>query len=270
MKNKKLFLFTIVFFVVITIWWISLFVRGQQSGTENDIFTSVYGAVAFWGGIAGLVIAKKWGGFKSILGKAFGSFALGLLAQFVGQICYSYYIIVLGMEVPYPSIGDFAFFSTGFLYAFGSIQLIRSLGIRPALKTYQGRIGAILIPLLWAFSSYFFFLRGYVFDWSSPVVIILDLASPIIDGVYISLIILVYLLSKKFLGGIMKFPVLFLMVAVFSQAIADYVFIFRASREMVYSGGVSDYIYLLSYTLMTIALMYLGFVFKKLTDGSND
>lgn len=270
MKKKKLFVFTLAFFVAFTIWWIAIFLRGITEGLENNLFTSTYGVVALWGGVAGLVMAHKWGGFKSILGKAFGAFSLGLLAQFIGQVFYSYYILVLGVEVPYPSVGDFAFFSTGILYAYGAIQLMRSIGIRIGFKTYQGRIGAIIVPLLWAVSSYFFFLRGYEFDWSSPLVIILDLISPVMDGVYISLIVLAFLVSKNFLGGVMKKPILFLMVAVCTQSVADYTFIYRASRELVCGGGISDYVYLIAYVLMTVSLMYLGFVFKKITEGPND
>jgi hypothetical protein len=266
LRKRKLFVFTVSFFVILSIWWLAIYFRGLKEGVENNIFTNVYPWVSLWGGIAGLVIARQWGGYKSILGRAFGAFSLGLLGQAFGQVCYAYYIWVLKVDIPYPSIGDIGFFSTGIFYAYGAIQLMRASGVQFSFKTYKGRIVAIIIPVIWALSTYFFFLKGYEFDWKQPLVIILDLVSPIIDGVYLSLAILTYLLSRKILGGIMRAPVLFLLLAIMAQAISDYTFIYQVSRNTIYYAGVNDYMYLVSFTLMALALMYLGISFNRLNE----
>ncbi len=266
-KRHKLELIAIVFFVVLSIWWVTIYARGLRDSTENNLFTLTYFWISLLGGVVGLINAKRWGGFKSILGKSFIAFSLGLLGQTFGQICYSFYIYVLQVEVPYPSIGDFGFFATGILYAYGSLQLMRAAGARFSVRSYSGKAVALIIPILWALFSYYFFLNGYEFDWSSPFTIVLDLVSPIIDGVYLSLAILTYLLSKKFLGGIMKKPILLLLVAIVLEAANDYFFIYQTSRETWYVGGINDYFYLLAYTVMTIALMQLGASFKKINEA---
>jgi len=266
-RDKKLTVFTVFFLIVLSIWWASIFIRGLKEGIENDLFTVIYPLVSIWGGIAGLLISRKWGGWKSILGKAFGAFSLGLLGQAFGQICYSYYIYVLKIEVPYPSVGDFGYFATGIFYAIGSIQLMKATGVKFSIGSYSGRALAIIIPLLWALGSYYFFLKGYMFDWSNPLVIVLDLVSPIIDGIYLSLAILTFLLSRKFLGGLMRLPILLLLLSVIAEAVSDFTFLYQESREIWYVGGVNDYMYLVTYVLMTFTLLQLGRSFKKITEG---
>ena len=271
LRNKKLLVFTLGFMVVMAIWWATIYLRGLTESIENDAFALIYPLVSLWGGLAGLIMAKQWGGHRSILGRAFGSFALGLLGQAFGQICYQYYIYVFKVEVPYPSIGDFGFFSTGIFYAYGALQLMKATGVRFSLKTYGGRAIAIIIPVLWALSSYYFFLKGYEFDWTQPITIVLDLISPIIDGVYLSLAILTYLLSRKFLGGLMRMPVLVLLFAILSEAISDYTYIYLATykQDALYQASVNDFMYFVTYTLMALSLMLLGRAFTKLTEQTS-
>jgi len=268
-KKRKLLILSTVFFAVVSVWWFTIYFRGLTEGHENELFTIVYPFISLFGGVVGLFMAKRWGGYKSILGRAIGAFSLGLLGQAFGQASYNFYIVVLGVEVPYPSIGDFGFFSTGIFYAYGLIQLMKAVGAKFSLKSYGGKAIAIVIPVLWAFFSYWFFLRGYVFDWSNPVVVVLDLISPIIDGAYLSLAILAFILSKRWLGGLMKWPMLLLLAAIVSEAITDFTFIYQVSREQWYIGGINDYMYLITYTLMTLALIQLGYAFSKLTDKNS-
>lgn len=266
LRGRKLTTFTILFLVVLSLWWFSMSFRGLKEGVENNLFTVIYPWVSLWGGIAGLIISMNWGGVKSVLGKAFGAFSLGLLGQAFGQICYSYYIYILKIEVPYPSIGDIGFFATGIFYAFGSIQLMKATGAKFSIRSYGGKAIAIIIPILWALGSYYFFLRGYSFDWSNPLVVVLDLISPIIDSVYLSLSILTFLLSRKFLGGLIRYPILLLLIAIVAEAVSDFTFLYQESRELWYVGGLNDYMYLVTYALMTLALLQLGKLFNKVTE----
>lgn len=271
-KERKLALFSIVFFGVLTIWWISISVRGLKEGNENNIFTVTYWWVSIWGGIAGLFIARKWGGSKSVLGRAFYAFSIGLLGQAFGQIVYSYYIYVRGVEVPYPSLGDIGYFSTGMFYVYGLIQLGKATGANMSFKTYRGRIIALVIPIFFLALSYFLFLRGSgnVVDFHRPIKTIIDFGFPLVDAIFLSFAIVAYLNSRKFLGGIMRSPILFLLLALVVEAIADFTFVYQVSREQWYVGGTNDFMYLISYTLMALALMQLGYVFSKLTENNHD
>lgn len=266
-RKRKLTLITTIIFVLLASWWLSIYFRGLTEGSENDVFANIYCVVALIGGVAGLVVSKRWGGYKSILGRAIGAFALGLLGQFFGQLVFDYYHFILGVELPYPSIADIGFFSTGLFYGYGAIQLMKVAGANFSLRSYKGKAIAIIIPILWAVFSYWFFFRGYQFDWSQPLATILDLISPIIDAAYVSLAILAYILSRKWLGGFMRWPILFLLVAIISEAFADFHFLYQASRETWYAAGTNDLLFLVTFTLMALALLQLGTSFNKINEG---
>ena len=103
----------IIFFVLYVIWWIGLrFIPYDSRNMIFHYFAGSYGLIALWGGIWGLITTLKWGSIRSIIGRAITMFALGLFAQEFGQLAYAYYILVLHIEVPYPSIGDVGYFGS--------------------------------------------------------------------------------------------------------------------------------------------------------------
>jgi hypothetical protein len=255
----------LVFLLLMTIWWLAIYFRHLKEGFENDVFTCLYFLSALWGGIWGLYYARYWGSFKSVLGRSLIAFSLGLLGQAFGQIFYNSYIYLLGIEVPYPSIGDIGFFSTWLFYAYGLALLARVSGAKISLKSFVSQIQAIVIPLSFLSIAYALFLRGYEFDWGNPIKIILDFGYPLGAAVYISFAILTYLLSRKALGGIMRFPIIFLIIALIFEALGDFTFNYQVSQETWYVGGTNDFLFLWAYSLMAIALVQLGVVFKRIS-----
>lgn len=265
-KNKAFKLVTI-FFIGLTIWWVTIFARGLTEGNENNLFTVVYPILSLLGGIAGWVFAKKWGGFKSTLGSSIGMFALGLLAQFVGQVMYSYYIYIKGIEIPYPSVGDISFFSSIIFYLIGVILLSKVSGLKMSVKSMRGKLQAFLIPLGILLISYLVFLKGYAPDWSNKMVIFLDFGYPIGQAVYVSIAILALLISKDILGGMMRKPIMLLVAALILQYIADFNFSYQVSRDAWYVGGFNDYLYCAAYFFMTISLFSIGNMFYKVQES---
>jgi len=263
-KSSRLVQFSTVFVIALTIWWVSIFVRGLQEGTENDAFTLIYPLISIWGGVTGLVISKRWGGLKSVLGRSIFFLALGLLSQAFGQASYAVLIYIVGIEVPYPSIGDIGYFGSVIFYIIGVSLLARVAGARISLRSFGGKLQAVLIPLALLILSYFFFLRGYEFDWSSPLTVLLDFGYPLGQAFYVALAILTVLLSWKVLGGMMRGPLMFLLLALVIQYFSDYMFLFLVSREQWYVSGPNDYLYLISYFAMTIGLAQLGTMFKRI------
>src|SRR3989344_6674976 len=110
LRTKTSFL-VLTIFSLFTLWWlhINFFLKTTDS-SHNLVFTDTYGIIALIGGIAGLFISKKWGGYRSLMGRSILFFALGLLLQEFGQLSYSVYYYVLHVEVPYPSVGDIGYF----------------------------------------------------------------------------------------------------------------------------------------------------------------
>ncbi len=267
LKGSKNLQIITVFFAILTVWWLSIFFRGLAEGPENNAFTLIYPLLSLIGGVAGLSFAKKWGGLKSVLGGSITYFSAGILAQFAGQALYSYYIYVLGVEVPYPSVGDVAFFGSVVFYIFGVVQLAKVSGLRLSFATLSGKVQAFIIPLIVLFLSYWIFLNGYEPDWSDWVVTFLDFGYPIGQVVYVSIALLALLISKNILGGVMRKPIMLLIMALIVQYIADFHFSYQASRDTWYVGGTNDFIFAFAYFLMAISLFSIGNMFYKVKDS---
>jgi hypothetical protein len=255
---------SIILFVLLTLWWLVLrLIHVSSDSNENQLFAAVYGIMALLGGIWGINIARKWGGFRSIFGKSLLFFTLGLFSQEVGQIAYSFYIYFLRIPLPYPSIGDLFFYGTIPLYIVAVLYLAKASGVHISLRSFSNKIQAIVIPIVMLLLSYFIFLNGYKFDWSNPLKVILDFLVPFGQAIYISFAILTYTLTRGILGGVMKNKVFFILMALVAQYIADWTFIFQANRQIWYAGGIDDYMYLCAYFLMTFTLLKLNSVYSE-------
>lgn len=254
----------LVFFVLITLWWLYIFVSGFEQTFQNYAFAATYGLLAAWGGVWGLLISKKWGGFSSTIGKAIIALSLGLLAQEFGQLTFSYYNIFSKIEIPYPSLADVGFFGSVILYIIGISLLAKASGVKFVLKTIVNKFQAVLIPMVMLTISYFMFLRDYEFDFSEPLRVFLDFGYPFSEAIYISIAILTYTLSRKLLGGIMKSRILLIIFAFVVQYIAESNFLYQTLQETWVNGGYGDYIYFLAYFLMTLGLVQIKTALDKL------
>jgi len=262
-KNEWQAKVSLLLFILLTGWWI--FIQQQTVGVDlnHNYFSDTYGLIALWGGVWGFYISIGWGGMKSIVGKTIIFFSIGLLLQEFGQLAYSYYYLFEGISVPYPSIGDIGYFGSIPFYILGVYNLAKSSGIVISLKSIENKFQAVLIPLGMLAVSYFLFLRGYEFDFSQPLTIFLDFGYPLGQSIYISLALLTFLLSRKLLGGMMKGRILFFLFALVMQYLADFTFLFQANNDSWSAGGLNDYLYLVSYFLMSIALFQMYTALSK-------
>ncbi len=266
MRSDKKNWVAIILLIILTIWWIVLqpFNSDEALTPHKYIWGSSYQLLALWGAISGFFISSHWGGYKSKLGRAILAFSIGLLFQVFGQTVYSYYNLFAKIEAPYPSLGDIGFFGSIPMYIYGCILLANVSGVRISLKTFDKKIQAFFIPFIVLFLSYLVFLKGYAFDLTQPLKIFLDFGYPLGQAVYISIAILTLLFSWKSLGGRMKRPVTLFLAALIFQYICDYNFLFQSNQGTWLVGGYGDYIYALSYFFMTIAIIFIGRVFKEL------
>ncbi|MEO6508588.1 MAG: hypothetical protein ABIO02_01420 [Patescibacteria group bacterium] len=266
-KKERSAQIALALFVFFTIWWLTLrFIGVADESNQNQLFAAVYGVVALLGGIWGLSISGKWGGIHSILGKSLLFFTLGLFFQEIGQLSYSFYIYYLKSPLPYPSIGDLFFYGTIPLYIYAVVLLAQASGVHISLRSLSSKLQALVIPAVMLLLSYVVFLKGYQFDWTNSLKVFLDFVVPFGQAIYISLALLTFTLSRGILGGIMKTKVLFIVLALVAQYLADWTFLFQANREIWYAGGINDYMYLCAYFLMTVGLLQLKTVYSELKE----
>ncbi len=258
-------------YVIISAWffYLHLFLNFNLDGTQYDlkIWASSYQIIALLGGMFGLYVSRKWGGYRSIVGKAVLFFALGLLLQVFGQSFDSYLNVLKNVEIPYPSLGDIGFFGSVVSYIVGAYYMLKSVGFKFSFKSLKGKLIAIIIPLIILISSYLFFLRGYEFDWSSPLRVFLDFGYPFGEAIYLSIAILAFLVSLNYLGGIMRKPILLFIFALFIQYACEFTFLSQASAGTWYAGGVNDFMYFTSYFIMALSLVKLGSTFYKIKNS---
>lgn len=235
-------------FIFLTIYWL-------YSGEKHFLgdFASIYFVIALLGSLNGFVMAKKMDCLNSSIGKSILMFSLGLLSQVFGQLVYSYYYYNNYM-IAYPSWGDIGFFGTIPLYIMGVLYLSKFLGVRINLRSYMYELGALIVPLAMLCLSYIHLLGDYHFSENNFLRIILDFGYPFGQTVYISIAFLALLLSKQIFGS-MKRKLRLIIIALVCQYIADYVFIYLAHEGKISPGGISDYIYMMAYLLISIAII---------------
>lgn len=264
-KHPQAAIGTLIFLLLSSWWLFNQFFLPPGHDSYNT-FGQIYGVMAFWAACWGVVTAEKWGGWKSIMGRAILMFSLGLGAQFFGQVAYSYYVYILHIEIPYPSLGDLGYFGSIPLYIYGIYLLAKAAGVKVGLRNFMNQLQALIIPFVMILIAYWLFLRNYEFGDTSWLVVLLDFGYPLGEAIYISIAILAYVLSRNVLGGVMKKRILFILVALSVQFLADYLFLFQVKNETWYVGGISDYLYLLAYFLMTLSLLQLNTVFARLRE----
>ncbi|MES2315122.1 MAG: hypothetical protein V4486_00075 [Patescibacteria group bacterium] len=267
-NNKRELLIAIILFVGISIFFFYVYSLDVDSSLkQRQIFGGIYTVMALFGGIAGMKVSRNWGGYKSLVGKAMLIMSVGLFLQTFGQLFNSYWNIFQKVEIPYPSIGDIGFFGSVLAYIYSSFLLSKIGGGKFSLKLVKNKIWAAIIPVAILFISYFLFLQGYEFDWSNKLKILLDFGYPLGQALYISIAILAFLISRNMLGGIMKKPILFLLFALVMDYLADFVFLYQVGHGTWYTGGIDDYLYFVSYFVMSLALIYTGWNFYKIKNS---
>lgn len=256
-------------FILFTAFWLLLQI-GVFNGmtlfdhTIHKFFGAIYGVVALWGGVWGIIIAHKWGGHKSVLGRGLYMFGIGLLLQEFGQISLSYLDYVYHIAGAYPSVGDIGYFGSIFFYIAGILMFAQAAGVKFGLQTIVNKFKAVSIPLIALSAGYILFLKDYTLDWSDPVKVGLDLGYPLLQAFYVSLALLTYFLTRGVLGGIMKNRIAFILTALSIQFLADYTFLYQSAHGTWTVGGINDYMYLAAYFFMSFGLMQFKTVFDSL------
>src|ERR1035437_597324 len=269
LNTKRSYLVQILLYLSFTVWW--LYIRHldlESTRNARQIWGATYQLLALYGGIVGLIISQKWGGYKSLLGKIILVFSLGLLLQVFGQTYSSYYVFHYVVESPpYPAIGDIGFFGSVLMYIYGVFLLSKVSGVGVSLRKLHNKIFAFLIPCIILCSSYFFFLQGYAFDWSNPIKVILDFGYPFGQAFYVSIAILSLSMSWHVLGGVMKKSILILIFALLFQYFSDSMFLYQSNQGNWFVGNINDFLYATSYFIMAISLINFGETFKRIKNS---
>ena len=140
----------------------------------------------------------------------------------------------------------------------------KASGIKMGLRSFFGKIQAIVIPLIMVGVAYFLFFKDIPLDFSDPLRTFLDFGYPGFEIIAISIAILTYSLSRNILGGVMRPQILFIIFALIFQYITDYTFLYQVGVETYYNGGVVDLLYTTSFTIMALVIINLNSTYEKI------
>ena len=270
-QNKNTYQYiAIALFVVLSLWWLSFQGRVNHQTSSDQIEANFYSITALFGSIIGFMAAKKWGGFKTVLGKAITFFSVGLFLQEVGQLIsdYSFYV-QHSAAIPYPGFSDLAFFSSVIMYVIGVVYLSKAAGVHRSLKNTNAKIIAVVVPVVLLSFSGFLLVFNQHYDFSHPLTVFLDIGYPVGQAAYISMALVAYLVSRKAFGGLLRKCIIWIIVALIVQYAADFTFIYQSHHNSYVTGSYDDYFYLLSQFLMSTALIQFLSVYNKLGVKSN-
>ncbi|HET7827296.1 MAG TPA: hypothetical protein VFK97_00315 [Candidatus Saccharimonadales bacterium] len=251
-------------FLAFVAWWASFQSVVTHQGRSVQWFGGTYGVVALIGAFIGFAVMRKWGGYKTILGRALLFYALGLLAQEAGQLIYTYYIYGAKIQIPYPSWGDLAYFGSVLLYIYATILLAKATGVRFSLKRKSYKLAAFLVFAVILSTSYLVFLHHHQYNWHKPLTAFLDFGYPMGQAIYISLAVTAYLLSRRMLGGIMRAGILIIILALVIQYFSDFTFLYQSSRGTWQTGHWNDLSYLVAYFVMATAMVKFNLTYRDL------
>ncbi len=266
-KHDVSSIFVFSYFLMLTGWWAVLYFFFESRLIEqNLVWAATYQFLAWFGAIYALKNSHVWGDVHSRLGMSMICFGAGLLLQGIGQTVFSFYTTILHIDIPYPSLADIGFFGSIPFYLSGAYMLAQLSGAEISIKSFAGRIQVLFVPIFMLSFSFIVFLGDYQYDWSQPLKTFLDIGYPLGQAMYVSIAILALSLSWKTSGGMIRQPIIFLIIALVVQYFADFIFLYQAHVETFYSGGTSDFLYLVSYFCMTMALIRIGSMSKTVAE----
>jgi len=259
-STKRSFLLIFILWLCLTGWWAYINFIIDPTDNQRYAFGALYGLMALSGAVYGVMSARKWGGTKSALGTALLMLGLGLGAAEFGQLAFSYYNIIKGVEIPYPSIADVGFFGAIPLYVIAALSVARVVGTKYSMKTGLRKFIFLLIPLAALGVSYAVFLRTYEFEGASALRVFLDFGYPLGQALYVCLALLIYVSTLKTLGGVMKRRILLLLAAFAVQYAADFNFLYQTLHGTWVNAAYGDYLYFVAYTLMATTLVLFSYI----------
>jgi len=242
-----------LFSLAFVLFWVFVNVLSPDEVWQG-YFSDTYGFLALLGGVLGLLTARSWGFFKSQVGLSLSLLSFGLLSQFLGQLGYSFLYYAYGLENAYPAFCEIFFVLSVPLYAVGCYYIAKASGFHVSLRQKRNKAVAFITPLVVLLFSYIAFIRTYDFSSNPLLNTVIEIYYPIGQSLFLSMSLAAFITTRACLGGIMKKPVLLILIALVFQYLADSMFIYETTHETWQAGSISALVFVISYALMSLAL----------------
>jgi hypothetical protein len=244
--------------------WLYIRFGSNVSDTTRNYFALSLSVSPFIAGCIGFHVAKLWGGLKSLLGKAISALSTGLVLWALGNFTWAYYNIIEHVEAPYPSLADAGYGLGVLFWILCTIYLGKALGVSLLLKKEP--------PLKWlavGFAiasvglSYYLFVsvaRGGDLGLQGTDLLkaFFDLYYPLTDVVALLVIASVFIVSARYIGGLLRRPIVTILLGVLCSYIYDLTFSYSTTKETYINGQFSDIFLLAATVALSISLVMFG------------
>jgi len=271
MKHKLVIGILVLNYLIAAVFTCAFFYLNAQSSLGNNLYGVLFlGFIPVYGGINGLFIARRWGSFRSAVGRALIYLSLGLISWGIGTYIYSgIYNLILSIEVPYPSYADIGYVLALPFWIYGMIQLSRATGAKYGLRSSKGKAALLAIPIVIIALSYYLLVivaRGGDITGGDTgfLKVVLDLTYPIGDVVILTIATLVYGLSYSYFGGVFKKAIYIILSGFVLMYCADFAFSYTTTLGTWYPGNWNDLLFTSAMLAMSlgVALMDPAFLQK--------
>ena len=240
------------------LYWVLLHFTGWKTSFWNHFYSFSLGLIPLIGGMIGLSIARSWGLFKSLIGKAIFFLSSGLFTWGVGNIVFAYYNFFQNISAPYPSLADFGYLPSYLLWTIGMINLPHAIGGKFAFrKKYRKTL--FLIPLFvlsFSYSLVVFITKSTVVfaPVESYIKLFFDIAYPLSAAIILTTALIVGT-SFKFFGGRFKLAIYCILLGFCFQYIADFLFSYTTTTDLYFTGNITDLFFSIAMAFLVFGVL---------------
>ncbi len=256
----------LIYISSLSLWIYSLFMDTPTKLLIGYYLQIPLALIPLLSGLRGIAIYKLWGGTNTKMGNSILFLSLGMISWSIGMFVWNYYIFFGGKTIPYPSYAD-PFFSLSVpFWSIGVWNMGKVIGAGYALKSKRGRLEFACICFFMAILSYillFLVARGGVIDTTLGfITLFFDLYYPFSTACITTFVLLAYVLSQKYLGGVYKRATIMLFLGFFIFFTGDFLFSYSTTTDTYYNGHLAD-------MLFTTGMMVLGSALNSYSPGKN-
>jgi len=242
-RLEKFYLLCIVLAFVSLIVYIYGYFNREFIVTASNIIFPVYALLPT---LSAYTVMKNYG-LKSILGYSMFAFFLGLLFWFLGEVVWTIYVLVYGIEVPFPSVADI-FYVLGYLpLYFGLISYLNVFKDAFNRKVVSISIIAGLIVII---VTSLLIIPEALISSNNLIEAILAILYPIFDS---ALIILAMMGAVIFFGGRIWISWILISISFILLGIVEISYYYLELLGLIWEGHPLELIWLWVYIHLAIA-----------------
>lgn len=243
---KKNTIISLVLTALFIGWSLIMYTTSVHEGLASDLY-ALYATMYLLAGIWGIIYSKKLG--QGIISRSLKYWGISFVLYAIALYIQTYYVTFIGEEF-YPSIADW-FFLAHIVFLF--IGSLLALKIYTQEITFRHIAGSILGIVVSGYVTYQYFgLPGFGVEDSSFLIDFFN-SFYVLSG-FLSMFLVILILT--FAGGKIFKGLVYVVLGIATQTLADILFITRYENGTFWGGDIADVVYVISGLFFMLAIIY--------------